>query len=161
HWCHVMAAESFSDPVLARFLNERFVAVKVDKEERPEVDAFYMDAVVRMTGEGGWPLHAVLLPDGRPFLAALYLPPHPRYGLPSFRQWLEGALSTWERDRARLEHGRPEATVRGAGDLGGTLDAVVSAYRFDVGGWGDGPRFPQAPRIELLLVDRDRADARR
>jgi uncharacterized protein YyaL (SSP411 family) len=161
HWCHVMAAESFSDPVLARFLNERFVAVKVDKEERPEVDAFYMDAVVRMTGEGGWPLHAVLLPDGRPFQAALYLPPHPRYGLPSFRQWLEGAYSMWERDRARLERPPVEAVARGAGDLDGTLDAIVSAYRFDAGGWGEGPRFPQAPRLELLLTAPERAEARR
>ncbi len=152
HWCHVMAAESFSDPVLATFLNERFVPVKVDKEERPEVDAFYMDAVVRMTGEGGWPLHAVLLPDGRPFQAALYLPPHPRFGLPSFRQWLEGALSMWERDRSMPEPAPTEIRVRGASGIDGTLGAIVGGYRFDAGGWGEGPRFPQAPRVELLLT---------
>jgi uncharacterized protein len=149
HWCHVMAAESFSDPAVAAFLNQRFVPVKVDKEERPEVDAFYMDAVVRMIGEGGWPLHAVLLPDGRPFQAALYLPPHPRFGLPSFRQWLEGALSAW--DRARLEI-PPAITVPPAGRIDGTFGAIVDGYRLDVGGWGEGPRFPQAPRVELLLA---------
>jgi uncharacterized protein len=161
HWCHVMAQESFSDPALAAFLNERFVAVKVDKEERPEVDAFYMDAVVRMTGEGGWPLHAVLLPDGRPFQAALYLPPYPRFGLPSFRQWLEGALSIWDRDRDGLARTMPATVPAVGGDLTGTLDAIVAAYRFDVGGWGEGPRFPQPPRLELLLAAADRTDARR
>src|SRR3954464_15368291 len=88
HWCHVMAHESFEDADTARLMNERFVNVKVDREERPDVDALYMDAVVWLTGQGGWPMTVFLTPDGEPFLGGTYFPPEPRHGLPSFSQVL-------------------------------------------------------------------------
>src|SRR5919199_874086 len=98
HWCHVMAHESFEDPVVAALMNERFVNVKVDREERPDVDGVYMDAVVGMTGHGGWPLTVFLTPEGEPFLGGTYFPPEPRHGLPSFRQVLV-AVSDAYRER--------------------------------------------------------------
>src|SRR6186713_121698 len=98
HWCHVMAHESFEDAETARLMNERFVNVKVDREERPDVDALYMDAVVWMTGQGGWPMTVFLTPEGEPFLGGTYFPPEPRHGLPSFRQVLV-AVSDAYRDR--------------------------------------------------------------
>jgi uncharacterized protein YyaL (SSP411 family) len=88
HWCHVMAHESFEDDVTAELMNERFVNVKVDREERPDVDAVYMEAVQAMTGHGGWPMTAFLTPDGEPFYCGTYFPPSPRVGMPSFRQVL-------------------------------------------------------------------------
>src|SRR5256885_8410229 len=98
HWCHVMAHESFEDEETARLMNELFVNVKVDREERPDVDALYMDAVVSMTGHGGWPMTVFLLPSGEPFLGGTYFPPEPRHGLPSFRQVLV-AVSDAYRER--------------------------------------------------------------
>src|SRR5690554_2768859 len=88
HWCHVMAHESFEDEATAAYLNEHFVPIKVDREERPDVDAIYMEAVQAMTGHGGWPMTAFLTPEGRPFYAGTYYPLQPRHGLPSFRQVL-------------------------------------------------------------------------
>src|SRR6476469_521389 len=88
HWCHVMAHESFEDPGVAAVMNELFVNVKVDREERPDVDSLYMDAVVALTGSGGWPMTVFLTPDGEPFLGGTYVPPEPRHGLPSLRQVL-------------------------------------------------------------------------
>src|SRR5215217_8321826 len=98
HWCHVMAHESFEDPGVAAVMNELFVNVKVDREERPDVDSLYMDAVVALTGSGGWPMTVFLTPDGEPFLGGTYFPPEPRHGLPSFRQVLV-AVSDAYRDR--------------------------------------------------------------
>src|SRR5690606_31397191 len=95
HWCHVMAHESFEDADVAAYLNERFVAIKVDREERPDVDAIYMEAVQAMTGQGGWPMTVFLTPEGRPIYAGTYFPPEPRHGLPSFRQLLEAVWETW------------------------------------------------------------------
>src|ERR687897_79314 len=89
HWCHVMAHESFEDAATAAVMNEHFVNVKVDREERPDLDAIYMDAVVAMTGSGGWPMTVFLTPDGEPFYGGTYYPPEPRHGLPSFRQVLQ------------------------------------------------------------------------
>src|SRR5207249_11468980 len=88
HWCHVMEHESFEDPDTAALMNERFVSIKVDREERPDLDGVYMDAVVAMTGQGGWPLTVFLTPEGEPFLGGTYFPPEPRHGLPAFRQVL-------------------------------------------------------------------------
>src|SRR6187401_1336735 len=88
HWCHVMERESFENPMTAALMNERFVCIKVDREERPDLDGIYMDAVVAMTGHGGWPLTAFLTPAGEPFLGGTYFPPEPRHGLPAFRQVL-------------------------------------------------------------------------
>ncbi len=99
HWCHVMERESFEDADTARLLNDYFVAIKVDREERPDIDAVYMDAVQAMTGSGGWPMSVFLTPERRPFYAATYLPDTPRYGMPSFRQVLDGIRDAWRSRR--------------------------------------------------------------
>src|SRR4051794_41283666 len=102
HWCHVMAHESFEDPDTAALLNRDFVAVKVDREERPDVDAVYMHATQAMTGQGGWPMTVFLTPDRRPFYAGTYFPPTPRHGLPSFPQVLHAISEAWRERRADL-----------------------------------------------------------
>jgi uncharacterized protein YyaL (SSP411 family) len=95
HWCHVMAHESFEDPAVAAVMDEHFVCVKVDREERPDVDALCMDAVVGMTGQGGWPLNVFLTPDGRPIHGGTYFPPEPHHGLPSWRMVLDAVAQAW------------------------------------------------------------------
>ena len=108
HWCHVMERESFEDEETAAFLNAHFVPIKVDREERPDLDAIYMDAVQSMTGQGGWPLSAFLTPEGKPFFAGTYFPKEPSHGMPSFRQVLEGIAEAWRERRTDLERqGRP------------------------------------------------------
>src|SRR5438477_1303150 len=102
HWCHVMAHESFEDDDVAAVMNERFVSVKVDREERPDVDAVYMDAVQALTGRGGWPMTVFLTPDGRPFFAGTYFPNSPRHGMPSFTQILESVHDLWLHRREDL-----------------------------------------------------------
>ncbi|WP_415852363.1 thioredoxin domain-containing protein, partial [Streptomyces albus] len=96
HWCHVMARESFEDEATARVMNAHFVSVKVDREERPDVDAVYMEAVQAATGQGGWPMTVFLTPDAEPFYFGTYFPPAPRHGMPSFRQVLEGVRTAWQ-----------------------------------------------------------------
>ena len=165
HWCHVMEHESFSDDDTARLMNERFVSVKVDREERPDVDALYMDAVVWMTGQGGWPMTVFLTPDGEPFLGGTYFPPEPRHGLPSFRQVLV-AVSDAYRDRrgdvvrqARdltervRESGRIDPAREPLTDslLGEAVRGLREGFDPEWGGWGRAPKFPQASTLELLL----------
>src|SRR3954454_5420158 len=99
HWCHVMERESFEDEQVAARMNELFVCVKVDREERPDVDAIYMDALQAMTGHGGWPLNAFLMPSGVPFYSGTYFPPQPRQGMPSWRDVLEGVARAWDEQR--------------------------------------------------------------
>src|SRR5437667_12353981 len=118
HWCHVMAHESFEDPGTAAVMNERFVNVKVDREERPDVDAVTMDATVVMTGSGGWPTTVFMTPEGQPFYAGTYFPPEPRHGLPSFRQLLVAVSEAW--------HERRDDLVRQAAQL---VDAVREQAR--------------------------------
>ena len=101
HWCHVMERESFEDEATARLLNERFVAIKVDREERPDLDSIYMGAVQAMTGQGGWPMSVFLTPDGAPFYGGTYFPDRPRHGMPSFRQVLDGVWQAWTEQRER------------------------------------------------------------
>src|SRR3954462_4339548 len=103
HWCHVMERESFEDPEVAAVMNELFVCVKVDREERPDVDAIYMDAVQAMTGQGGWPLNAFLRPDGVPFYAGTYYPPQPRQGMPSGSAVLRGVPQAGREKREQME----------------------------------------------------------
>src|SRR3954468_24792125 len=102
HWCHVMAHESFEDEQTAQFVNEHFVCIKVDREERPDVDAVYMQATQAMTGHGGWPMTVFLTPDRRPFYAGTYFPPTPRHGLPSFGELLYAVSSAWRDRRAEV-----------------------------------------------------------
>src|SRR5436309_10838717 len=102
HWCHVMERESFEDVATARLMNEHFVSVKVDREERPDVDGVYMDAVVGMTGHGGWPMTVFLTPEREPFYGGTYYPPEPRHGLPSFRQVLTAVAEAWRDRRSEI-----------------------------------------------------------
>ncbi|MEJ7707756.1 MAG: thioredoxin domain-containing protein [Nocardioidaceae bacterium] len=102
HWCHVMAHESFEDDDVAAYLNEHFVSIKVDREERPDIDAIYMEATQAMTGHGGWPMTCILTSDGAPFFAGTYYPPQPRLGMPGFRQVLEAVVGAWQDRRAEV-----------------------------------------------------------
>ncbi len=165
HWCHVMERESFEDEATATYLNARFVAIKVDREERPDLDQIYMSAVQSLTGGGGWPMSVFLTPEGRPFYGGTYFPPTPAHGLPSFRQLLEGIDRAWREQRADLEQsaaqlvGQIAASSRVAtGAAAPTpmlLDTAVGLIErsFDVtnGGWGGAPKFPQPMTIEFLL----------
>src|SRR3954471_10321636 len=171
HWCHVMERESFENPQIAALMNEHFVPVKVDREERPDVDAIYMDAVQAMTGHGGWPLNAFLTPEGVPFYAGTYFPPEPRQGMPSWRQVLAGVAEAWREQREEIEQaGRTILPrLRGAaqleaqeGDLdaGGLVAAVAElrrGYDWDHGGFSPrAPKFPSASVIEFLLARGER-----
>jgi uncharacterized protein YyaL (SSP411 family) len=166
HWCHVMEHESFEDAETAALMNERFVAIKVDREERPDVDAIYMDAVQAMTGSGGWPLNVFLTPEQVPFYGGTYFPPAPRHGMPSWRQVLAAVADAWDTQREEIRaQGENVAPRLGGGALltpsseplrSAALDEAVATLRkgFDSvhGGWGGAPKFPQAPVIELLLT---------
>ena len=115
HWCHVMEHESFEDAEVALVMNTHFVCVKVDREERPDVDAIYMDAVQAMTGQGGWPLNAFLTPDGVPFFAGTYFPPEPRHGMPSWQDLLVGVWNAWTTQRAEIDEAAREERAAAAG----------------------------------------------
>ena len=173
HWCHVMAHESFEDPDVARLMNERFVNVKVDREERPDVDAVYMDAVVALTGHGGWPMTVFLTPEREPFLGGTYFPPEPRHGLPSFTQVL-AAVSDAYRERhgevvqqARQLTEAMESSARAGPSSEPLTESLLAEaerglrHGFDPvsGGWGTAPKFPPAPALEFLLR-RDSDEAR-
>jgi uncharacterized protein YyaL (SSP411 family) len=165
HWCHVMERESFADAATAALMNELFVNVKVDREERPDVDAVYMDAVVALTGQGGWPLTVFLTPDGEPFYGGTYFPPEPRHGLPSFRQVLRAVADTY---RAQPEDvaAQAEALVKALRRSAETEPShepltetlLVEAERGLLsqldprwGGFGHAPKFPPASVLEFLL----------
>ncbi len=166
HWCHVMERETFEDEALAAYLNAHFVPVKVDREERPDLDNVYMAAVQAMTGQGGWPLSVFLAPDGRPFFGGTYFPPAPRQGMPGFGQVLAGVREAWANRRGAVEEtGR--AVVASLAEIGGMGDAAGSLPPVEVlaeaaaaleeshdevnGGWGRAPKFPQPMTIEFLL----------
>ncbi|MGW3939436.1 thioredoxin domain-containing protein [Streptomyces phaeochromogenes] len=165
HWCHVMAHESFEDQETADYLNAHFVSVKVDREERPDVDAVYMEAVQAATGQGGWPMTVFLTPDAEPFYFGTYFPPAPRHGSPSFRQVLEGVHSAWTdrrdevaevaekivRDLAGREIAFGDTQVPGEEDLAGALLGLTRDYDSSRGGFGGAPKFPPSMAIEFLL----------
>ena len=165
HWCHVMERESFEDPAIAGLMNERFVNIKVDREERPDVDSIYMQAVQSMTGHGGWPMTVFLTPDGVPFYGGTYFPPGDRHGMPGFPRVLQ-AVAEYYRDRRGeatqvgqelLDRLRQAERVRAGGDLLGpsVLDAAYQGLRaeFDArhGGLGRAPKFPQPMAFDFLL----------
>ncbi|MGH2743940.1 MAG: thioredoxin domain-containing protein [Thermoleophilaceae bacterium] len=165
HWCHVMERESFEDPETARLMNELFVCIKLDREERPDLDSIYMEACQAMTGSGGWPLNAFLTPEQVPFYAGTYFPPQPRMGMPSWRQVLEAVAHAWQekRDEIRAGGDRIAERLRGGALLRpsdeplqpAALDAAVEGLRstYDAanGGFGSAPKFPPASALELLL----------
>ena len=166
HWCHVMAHESFEDQTTAAFMNEHFINIKVDREERPDLDAIYMQATTAMTGSGGWPMSVFLTPDLKPFYAGTYFPPVPRYNMPSFRDLLAGIARTWQDQPAEAfrvgdevsRHLQQALSITTQSDSGFTqahLDAAVKSllesYDWGYGGWGSAPKFPQPMTVEFLL----------
>ncbi|HYZ10788.1 MAG TPA: thioredoxin domain-containing protein [Actinomycetota bacterium] len=163
HWCHVMERESFEDPDIARLMNEHFVCIKVDREERPDVDAIYMDAVQAMSGQGGWPMTVFLTPDGRPFFAGTYFPPEDRRGMPGFPRVLEAIAGAWRERREELV-GQGQRVVEAIGRAPGSssdlltdgvlreaLAGLRTAFDEEWGGFGGAPKFPQPITLELLL----------
>jgi uncharacterized protein YyaL (SSP411 family) len=164
HWCHVMAHESFEDPATAQLMNELFVNVKVDREERPDVDAVYMQAVQAMTGRGGWPMSVWLMPDGRPFYGGTYYPNDDRHGMPSFRKVCEAVAEAWRERRDDVQQSAGQLTqaidsdaLGGAADqelspalLGAALQNIASQFDAVNGGFGRAPKFPQAMTLDLL-----------
>ena len=165
HWCHVMERESFEDEETAKLMNERFVNVKVDREEHPDVDAIYMEAVQAMTGSGGWPLNVFVTPDQVPFYGGTYFPPSARQGMPSWRQVLGAVAEAWEQRRQSIEQQSGQIVERlrigarlTASDNPITAAAIENAvaklrdlYDPIRGGWGSAPKFPAASTIEFLL----------
>jgi hypothetical protein len=167
HWCHVMAHESFEDPYTAEVMNRLFVNIKVDREERPDVDAVYMSAVQSMTGRGGWPMTVFLTPDGRPFYGGTYFPKGDRHGLPGFTRILEAVVDAWRNRREELlgQAAKLTTALARGNDLAGaagregleekTLERAVAALseQFDArhGGFGGAPKFPQAMTLDFLL----------
>ncbi|WP_393078913.1 thioredoxin domain-containing protein [Streptomyces sp. LN704] len=165
HWCHVMAHESFEDEATAAYLNEHFVSVKVDREERPDVDAVYMEAVQAATGQGGWPMTVFLTPEAEPFYFGTYFPPAPRHGMPGFRQILEGVHGAWTerreevaevaekiaRDLAGREMSFGDDQVPGEEELAGALLGLTREYDASRGGFGGAPKFPPSMVVEFLL----------
>ncbi len=167
HWCHVMAHESFEDQEIADLMNERFVAIKVDREERPDVDAVYMDAVTAMTGQGGWPMTVFLTPEGKPFYAGTYFPPHRRGEMPGFPDVLVAVSNTWRnrsddvRQQAssvlrRIEQMRdlPASAAEApstSADCASAVAALAKQYDYAKGGFGGAPKFPPSMVLEFLV----------
>lgn len=165
HWCHVMAHESFEDHATAVRMNEHFINIKVDREERPDLDAIYMQSVVAMTGQGGWPMTVFLTPDGRPFYGGTYFPPVPRYGMPSFNQLLDGVINAWKNNRDVVERQAdditnhishtislaPQADMLDKQMLKRAVDTLSAQFDADLGGFGTAPKFPPSMTLEFLL----------
>ena len=167
HWCHVMAHESFEDAATAGYLNDNFVAVKVDREERPDVDAVYMEAVQAATGRGGWPMTVFLTTDAEPFYFGTYFPPEPRHGMPSFQQVLEGVRAAWSDRRGEvgevagriveelssrsLALGGTDPQPPGEEELHAALLGLTREYDASRGGFGGAPKFPPSMALEFLL----------
>jgi uncharacterized protein YyaL (SSP411 family) len=166
HWCHVMERESFEDPETAAYMNEHFVSVKVDREERPDVDAIYMEAVQQISGHGGWPMTVFLDPDGVPFYGGTYFPPDESRGMPSFRMVMEAVVHAFETQREELRERAPRVreslsaigNVEPRGDLPGDADLEQAVQRLLAaadrhhGGFGGAPKFPPASSLELLMA---------
>ena len=165
HWCHVMAHESFQDPAIAAIMNEYFINIKVDREERPDLDSIYMQTTTALTGSGGWPMSVFLTPDLRPFYAGTYFPPVRRYNMPSFREVLLGIINTWTNEPEEVhrvgnqlvQHLQQTLSIEtlNAGlsqeNLNQITIAMLDNYDWGYGGWGPAPKFPQPMTIEYLL----------
>ncbi len=167
HWCHVMEHESFEDPETAALMNRLFVCIKVDREERPDLDQIYMDTVTGLTGHGGWPLTVFCTPDGRPFYGGTYYPPEPRHGMPAFRQVLTAVADAWSSRRDEVTRSADEITATLArrpapgSSVPGAAAAASGAQRLlqradpDHGGFGGAPKFPTPTSLDLLLAATD------
>jgi len=168
HWCHVMERESFENPEIAARMNEAFVCVKVDREERPDVDQIYMDTALKLNGQGGWPLNAICTPDGRPFYVGTYFPPEPRGQMPGFPDVIDAVTRAWKEQREEIEKNagtiaealvaRPEGEAQGVAGP----ETVVAGARLVMrgadhvhGGFGQGPKFPTPTSLEFLVASLD------
>jgi uncharacterized protein len=165
HWCHVMERESFENEATAALMNDHFVCIKVDREERPDLDAIYMEAVQTITGQGGWPMTVFLAPDGAPFYGGTYFPPEDRHGLPSFTTLLQAVAQTWRDKRSHVEaQGRrlveqigSEARLRASDEpltetlLHRAMESLRATFDPEYGGFGGAPKFPQPMVVDLLL----------
>ncbi|MCF7973393.1 MAG: thioredoxin domain-containing protein [Phycisphaerae bacterium] len=163
HWCHVMEHESFENTEIAAVLNEHFVCIKVDREQRPDVDAVYMEAVTLLSGSGGWPLSAFITPDGQTFYGGTYFPPEPRYGRPGFKQVLLAVAEAWQGQRSALLESAEKIGAhldQTSGPKDGTMDrgildlpysTLCRIYDADHGGFGGAPKFPQPSQLDFLL----------
>jgi uncharacterized protein YyaL (SSP411 family) len=170
HWCHVMERESFEDEQTAALMNEEFVCVKVDREERPDVDALYMEAVQGMTGQGGWPLNVFLTPEQLPFYGGTYFPPEPRHGMPAWTQVLQAIAEAWgersdeiraggEQLRERLSGGallEPSSQPIDEGALSSAVERLRESFDRHDGGFGAAPKFPHASALEFLMLRGER-----
>jgi hypothetical protein len=170
HWCHVMERESFEDPAVAALMNEKLVCIKVDREERPDIDAVCMEACQAMTGQGGWPLNAFLTPEQAPFYIGTYFPPEPRHGMPPWRAVIEAVSEAWEQraDRVREQGTQVLRALGGASRLPSSEEPITDAVPTQAtetlrrlhdpvnGGFGRAPKFPQASLIEFLLARGER-----
>ncbi|HYU25413.1 MAG TPA: thioredoxin domain-containing protein, partial [Thermoanaerobaculia bacterium] len=175
HWCHVMERESFEDDAVARLLNEHFVCIKVDREERPDVDSIYMSAVQLMTGHGGWPMSMFLTPDGAPFYAGTYFPPDDRHGMPGFKRVLAHVAEAYRsrKDEVHAAAGEVRQALSRAGVLAGrpggvsppVLDDAAAriAQTYDPvnGGFGSAPKFPPSMTLDFLMQVAWRTNDRR
>lgn len=172
HWCHVMEHESFEDEATATIMNEHFVNIKVDREERPDLDQIYMKAVVAITHQGGWPMSVFLTPEGQPFFGGTYFPPERRYNMPSFKEVLGSVIRVWREDRDQTlesadkitQHIKNTAVTGGSTgglklmDLSEVVAKLSEGYDWQNGGWGQAPKFPQPMVIEVLLRQGVRGD---
>ena len=167
HWCHVMEHESFKNSEIAALMNRDFVCIKVDREERPDVDAIYMNAIQLMTGQGGWPMTVFLTPNGKPFYGGTYFPPADHYGRPGFPRLLEAIANAWRTQRNELETQGADLLTHmdsggalladGPGEISTpivlekALDALGTMFDRSNGGFGSAPKFPQPANLDLLL----------
>src|SRR5439155_2665387 len=165
HWCHVMSHESFEDEDTAQLMNANFVCIKVDREERPDLDAIYMQAVQTISGHGGWPMTMFLMPDGKPFYGGTYYPPEPRHGMPAFRQVLESVASAYRNRKGEVLQSAeqltqqlqmqstalPKAEALNRLILDEAFTALEQQYDRTHGGFGSAPKFPQPMILEHLL----------
>ncbi len=165
HWCHVMAHESFEDPEVAAIMNRNFINIKVDREERPDLDSIYMSAVVALTGQGGWPMSVFLTPALVPFYGGTYFPPQSRYGMPAFKDVLNTLASMWQEDRGQITQASEKImsllskNAYSAGSTGVFTEELLSkaggklfaTYDWAHGGWGSAPKFPQPMALDFLL----------
>jgi len=165
HWCHRMREESFEDLETATLMNQEFISIKVDREERPDVDGIYMQATVAMTGSGGWPMSVFLTPDLKPFFTGTYFPPARRYNMPAFKEVLQNLAKAWREDTTEIERVGNQVLqhIQSSSEISGnsyemTSDglteaekSLLEAYDWGYGGWGNAPKFPQPMSIEFLL----------
>jgi len=165
HWCHVMERESFALPATAKLMNKYFVNVKVDREERPDIDALYMDAALWLNGSGGWPLNMLLTPDGKPFWCATYLPPVARHGYQAFPEVIKLMAGVWKKQRAQVDETAENLAERmrsatlhppvdepvDADVVSNAVEGLMMHFDWKFGGWGQAPKFPPAPVLEFLL----------